>query len=361
MKEIRLGLIGAGGISGMHLNALAGVPGARIVAVADVVEQNAQNRATQCGAKHVFTDYHKLLAMDEVDGVIIATPTAHHAAPAIAALKAGKDVLCEKPMADSLEAATKMVATAHETGKILMVGLKLRFSQTVLKAKEIIAAGTLGDIYYVEAVSDRRRGNPGRSFIRKDTAGFGACADIGVYPLDTALFVMGHPKPVSVSAVVSNQVSRQNGAVLGQWAPNLHETEVEDFTVAWVRFENGMSMAFKTCWAMHMDTLGGTVFLGTKAGMRLGVGEVKGPEPGIHLYRDEFGTMTNVQLQNLAGNEDLFRFENAAFVDAIREGKPSPVDPDGMLMTNVIIQGAMDSAAAGGREIEVQVPSFSKR
>ena len=360
MKEIKLGLIGAGGISTAHLGALAGVRGVRVVGVADIVEANARARASQCGAEHVFTDYNKLLAMDEIDGVIVATPTAHHAAPAIAALKAGKHVLCEKPMADSLESAMRMVATAHETGKMLMVGLKLRFSQTVLKAREIIAAGTLGDIYYVEAVSDRRRGNPGRSFIRKETAGFGACADIGVYPLDTALYVMGHPKPVSVSAVVSNQVSRLNGPVLGQWAPNLHETEVEDFTVAWVRFENGMSMTFKTCWAMHMDTLGGTIFLGTKAGMRLGVGEVKGPEPGIHLYRDEFGAMTNVQIQGLPGREDLFQLENAAFVDAIREGKPSPIDPDGMLLTNVIIQGAMDSAAAGGREVEVRVPSFGK-
>ena len=99
-------------------------------------------------------------------------------------------------------------------------------------------------------------------------------------------------------------------------------------------------------------------FLGTKAGLRIGVSEVKGPEEGVWVYRDEFGTLTNTNAQFMRPLQgiELFKRENAAFAEAIREDKPSPIDPDGMLLTNVIIQGVIDSAAAGGREVEVAVP-----
>ena len=172
-----------------------------------------------------------------------------------------------------------------------MVALKLRFTPQVLEAKRIIAAGTLGDLYYVETVADRRRGNPGGSFIKQATAGFGAVADIGVYALDTALYLMGHPKPVAVSAITSNELSRGSDPVLTGWNANVKDTEVEDFAAAWVRFDNGIRMVFKTCWCMHLDTLGGTFLLGTKAGLRIGVSEVTSPKPGVTLYRDEFGAL----------------------------------------------------------------------
>ena len=79
---------------------------------------------------------------------------------------------------------------------------------------------------------------------------------------------------------------------------------------------------------------------------------------GVTVYRDQFGALTNTTIEGVRPVEsiELFRRENAAFADAVREGKPSPIDPDGMLLTNVIIQGVMDSAAAGGREVEVTVP-----
>ena len=230
----------------------------------------------------------------------------------------------------------------------------------VITAKRVVDEGTLGDIYYAECVADRRRGNPGRSFVKKALAGFGAGADIGVYALDTALYLMGHPKPVSVSAITSNYISLHAEPVIGQWGRNLHETEVEDFAAAWVRFENGARLVFKTSWCMHMDSIGGTFFLGQKAGLRIGVSEVRGPDQGVWVYRDEFGALTDVEVTGIRPLQgiELFKRENAAFAEAVREGLPSPVDPDGMLLTNVIIQGVMDSAAAGGKEVAVTVPTF---
>ena len=358
MRTVKVGLIGTGGIAQAHCRAIADVEGLEVVAASDIVAENLARTAQQWGIAHTFADYNDMLAMDELDGVVVCTPTAVHAAPTIAALEAGKHVLCEKPMEATLDAAAAMVRAAHEAGKIMMVALKLRFSPQVTVAKRIVDEGTLGEIYYAECVADRRRGNPGRSFIKVATAGFGAGADIGVYALDTALYLMGHPKPVSVTAITSNYISLHSEPVYGQWGRNIHETEVEDFAAAWVRFENGARLAFKTSWCMHMDSLGGTFFLGKKGGLRIGVGEVRGPEEGLWVYRDEFGALTDVAVQGVRSVEgiELFRRENAAFADAVREGKPSPIDPDGMLLTNVIIQGVMDSAA-GGAEVAVTVPA----
>jgi predicted dehydrogenase len=352
MKTVKLGLIGAGGIAQAHCRAISEVSGVEIIAASDLIKANAERTAERWGIPKTFTDYNEMLKMDELDGVVVCTPTAVHAPPTVAALKAGKPVLCEKPMEASLEAATEMVGTAHKTGKILMIALKLRYTPQVIKAKEIIDAGTLGDIYYAETVADRRRGNPGGSFVRKATAGFGAAADIGVYALDTALYLMGHPKPVAVSGITSNYLSLHN-----TWNPRLKDTEVEDFACGWVVFDNGARLVFKTCWCMNMDSLGGTIFLGTKAGLRIGVGEVSGPQEGVTLYRDEFGQPTDIRIPT-RGSVDVFKAEDTAFVDAVREGKPSPIDPDGMLLTNVIIQGVIDSANADGREVEVTVPTF---
>ena len=352
MKTVKLGLIGAGGISQAHCRTMASIEGAEIIAASDLVQANLDRAKENWGISKTFNDYNEMLEMDELEAVLVCTPTGVHGAPTVAALNAGKHVLCEKPMEAKLGPATEMVRAAHENGKILMVALKLRYSPQVIKAKEIVDTGALGDIYYVETVADRRRGNPGGSFIRKATAGLGAAADIGIYALDTALYLMGHPKPVAVSGIASNELSLNN-----TWNPALKETEVEDFAVGWVLFDNGARMVFKTCWCMNMDSLGGTIFLGKQAGLRLGVMEVRGPQEGVTVYGDEDGQIKDETFTEFE-SADVFQREDQAFIDAVREDKPSPIDPDGVLLTNVIIQGVIDSSEAGGREIEVSVPTF---
>lgn len=352
MKTVKLGLIGAGGISQAHCRTMASIEGAEIIAASDLVQANLDRAKENWGISKTFNDYNEMLEMDELEAILVCTPTGVHGAPTVAALKAGKHVLCEKPMEAKLGPATEMVRAAHENGKILMVALKLRYSPQVIKAKEIVDTGALGDIYYVETVADRRRGNPGGSFIRKATAGLGAAADIGIYALDTALYLMGHPKPVAVSGIASNELSLNN-----TWNPALKETEVEDFAVGWVLFDNGARMVFKTCWCMNMDSLGGTIFLGKQAGLRLGVMEVRGPQEGVTVYGDEDGQIKDETFTEFE-SADVFQREDQAFIDAVREDKPSPIDPDGVLLTNVIIQGVIDSSEAGGREIEVSVPTF---
>jgi predicted dehydrogenase len=349
MEPVKMGLIGTGGIAQIHLRALAEVKEIEVVAVADIVKERAEKTAERFGIPIATQDYHDILKMDQVEAVNITTYNQAHRDPAVDALHAGKHVLVEKPMAATLEDATAMTRAAHETGKILMVALKTRYSPHMQAAKAIVDSGELGDVYYAETVADRRCGIPGGSFIRKETAGIGAVADIGVYSLDAALYLMGHPKPVAVSGIANNLLGTQYcKPVMGSWKWVPEDLEVEDFGVASVRFDNGALMVFKTSWIMHMDTLGGTFFLGTKAGLRL--------DP-LTIYRHQWGAMTDTVVQNIPKVEgvDLFRLENLAFAEAIRENKPSPIPADQMLLTNVIIQGLVDSAAAG-REVKVSVP-----
>ncbi len=349
MRTIRVGLIGAGGIAQTHCRAISDVAGTELVCVADVFKDKAEQTAARWKIPHVYEDYNEMLAKEDIEAVVVATFNQAHRAPTIDALKAGKHVLCEKPMAATLEDALAMTKAARETDRLLMIALKSRYSETWQAAKGIMSSGALGDIYYCETVAARRCGIPGfaDSFIKKETAGIGAVADIGVYSLDEALWLMGHPKPVSVSGIANNTLGRSHTPVRGSWKWDPQKLTVEDFGVAWVRFDNGAAMVFKTAWIMHMDSLGGTFFLGTRAGLKM--------HP-LTVYRHEWGAMTDTVITGIQEVEDieLFRRENRAFADAIREGKPSPIPADEMLLTNIIIQGLIDSAAAA-REIDVSV------
>ena len=352
MEPVRLGLIGTGHIAQRHLESLRGVEEIEIVAACDLVRERAEQTATKYGIPKVYEDYKKMLEREDLEAVSVLTWNQAHAAPSIYAMKAGKHVLVEKPMAATLQDAAAMTAAAHETGKILQVAMWTRFSPLRQAAKGIVDAGTLGDIYYAETVAARRCGMPGGSFMYKETAGLGTTADIGVYCLDEALHLMGHPTPVTVSAISNNILSKSYTPLMGvgHWGGEFEadELEVEDFGAAWVRFENGAVLVFKTCWAMHMDTLGSTFFLGTKAGLKM--------DP-LTVFRNESNMLTDVTPKNLPATDYglHFRQENIAFAQAIREGLPSPVPPQEMLLTNVVIQGLIDSAKAG-HEINVEVP-----
>lgn len=348
VEPLRMGLIGAGNIAQAHMRALVGVDEIEIVAVADLIEERAVNTSKRFGIPHVFTDYQKILEMDDIEAVSICTWNQAHCRPSVDALRAGKHVLVEKPMSATLVDATEMTKAAHETDRILMVALKARYDSSRIAAKAVVDSGVLGDIYYAEAVACRRCGIPGGSFLAKATGGIGTTADIGVYSLDAVLHLMGHPKPVSVSGVANNMLGTKYASqAMGCWSWDPEALEVEDFGVASVRFENGAFMVFKTSWIMNMDSLGGNVLLGTTGGLKMNP---------LTVFRQEFGMLTDVtpQLPEVR-DENTFRLENLAFAEAIREGKPSPIPADEMLLTNVIIQGLIDSAAAG-REVEVHVP-----
>src|SRR5438874_9996013 len=144
-----------------HAEAFQSVPEAEVVAVADVDPERAKTMAEKYGIPQVYGSYEELLARAAVDAVSVALPVFLHAPATIAALEAGKHVLCEKPMARSGAEAQAMVDAAKRSGKKLAVYWRNRFGARAMKAQQLIDTGELGQIYYTRTIGLRWRGRPG--------------------------------------------------------------------------------------------------------------------------------------------------------------------------------------------------------
>ena len=356
--RVRIGIIGSGGIAGAHVRAYQQMPDVEIVAVADVIPGKAQDFIRQHGltGAQAFEDHRRLLELD-LDGVSVCTPNVAHHQTSVDALNAGKHVLTEKPMAVTLEQAVDMARTAKRTGKILTVGFQPRYDPNMQMVKRIVRSGQLGKVYYVETGGGRRRGMPGGTFIRKDLAGAGAIADIGCYSLDLALDALGYPKPLTVSARTTNYFGTSP-----KYHPEASRFEVEDFGVALVRLEGDITLMFKIAWAMHMDSLGATLFLGTDAGLKVtpaGSGPWSGVWDGgvgsVTLYHDILGYHTESPIPVQRHNVQIFYEKVRAFVDAIKKGGPAPIPGEEIVRNQAIIDGILRSAALG-REVEIDIP-----
>ena len=352
-EPTRIGIIGTGGIARNHIMAYQRVPGVEIVAVADIVPGRAQAFAKEHGVAKAFTDYHDLLNMPEIVAVSVCTYNQAHRQPVVDALMAGKDVLIEKPLAAQLDDAIAMIQAANKSGKILHTAFWPRWQPHMKTARSIVESGALGEVYYAQMVGGGRRRIPGGSFMKKATAGFGPLVDIGCYDLDAFMFLMGSPLPTSVSATISYKLGKELPNVLGDWGHVPADMEVEDFVTAFVRFENGLTLHFVTYWAAHAETLGPTMFLGTRGGLQL--------SPHVVLFRDEFGTMTNVtpQIPDNSEPNRLHHFTPQAhvFVNAVRAGGPTPVETKGILYSQLIMDGMIRSAAAN-HEVTIDLPTL---
>lgn len=205
---VKIGIIGSGGIAHAHARAYQRLPDVEMVAVADIVPGRAEEFAAEFGIPQWFESHQALLALDEIEAVSVCTYNQAHRAPTVDALRAGKDVLVEKPLAFSLDDAVAMIRAAKETGKILHTGFWQRWQPNVQTARQIAQSGELGDVYYAQMIGGRRHGIPGGTFMRRETAGAGPVVDIGCYNLDTFMFVLDSPRPVSVTALVSDRMGK---------------------------------------------------------------------------------------------------------------------------------------------------------
>ncbi|UVI32258.1 Gfo/Idh/MocA family protein [Paenibacillus spongiae] len=357
-KTMRIGIIGSGGIAHAHINQYKKLADVEIVGVADVVPGKAKQfvEAQGLGGAQPFEDHRKLLELD-LDGVSICTPNVSHHQTTVDALRAGKNVLLEKPMSVTLAEAIDMVETQRESGKMLTIGFQPRYDPNMKLVQDIVQSGKLGKVYYVETGGGRRRGMPGGTFIRKELAGAGAMADIGCYSLDMALNAMGYPKPLTVSAYTSNYFGTNP-----LYHPQASQFEVEDFGVALVRFEGDLVLQFKISWAMHMDSLGSTMFLGSEGGLKVnphGTGNWSGVWDGkvgnMTLFHDFMGQQTSTPVPVIEHQKDLFFEKVRDFVEAVREDRPAPIPGDQILIQQAIIDGVLRSAESK-REVAIELP-----
>lgn len=358
--KVRIGIIGAGGIAGAHIRAYQQMDDVEVVGIADIVPGKAAEfieRNHIHGAK-AFNDADSLLQMD-LDAVSNCTYNVSHHDTAVAALQAGKHVLLEKPMSITLEEAIDMARVAKATDRILSVGFQPRYDPNMKLLKDMVSSGLLGKIYYVQTGGGRRRGIPGGTFIEKETAGAGAMADIGCYSLDMALNSLGYPKPLTVSAYTSNYFGTNP-----TYYPDAEHFEVEDFSVAMIRLEGDIVLNFKISWAMHMDSLGPTLFLGSDAGIRVspaGTGPWSGIWDGrvgaITVFHDLAGHNTESPIPLINHQVNIFYEKVRDFVNAVKQGASAPIPAEQIVRNQAVIDGILRSAKLG-HEVQIEIPEF---
>ena len=195
---LNVGFIGAGGIARHHAIRMVELRNARIRAVADILPASAASFAADFGAPHHFTDYRDLLKLDELDAVWVCTPTFQHAAPVVAAARAGKHVFCEKPIALNLRDAARMADACARSGVKLTVGFVRRFDTEWGQLMKIVASGAVGRPVIWRFVADGRPENP---WFRDVTKGGGPLMDGAVHNYDFALQMFGAVESVQASSL----------------------------------------------------------------------------------------------------------------------------------------------------------------
>lgn len=321
MHELRVGIAGAGFVAAPHLNAYAAQPGVRVVGVADAVLHKAQRLAAEVDAL-ACVSFDELLDLD-LDIVSICTPPATHAALSIQALEAGLHVLCEKPIARSLDDGRRIVDAARSAPGILMVGQVSRYEPDHRAAKQAIDDGLLGQVRMMShSMTTSLPGwSEGGWFADFEQSG-GPLVDLGVHSFDFLSWCAGS-EPVRVHAIGAD-------TAIGP----------ATYMLTTVRYANGAMALVESSWA-HPLSHGfklATELVGTQGRLAWDYDSISG---GIVTLAD--GTTRRLDPLSDQG----FRSEIAGFLAAVRSGAPSPVPAEQALTALRIALAALESRDAG--------------
>lgn len=274
-KTIKVGIIGCGGIANFkHIPSIKNVEDVEIVGLCDIKPEaiaNTKNNNPELKDVKEYLDYKELLKDPEIEAVHVCTPNREHSFITIDALHAGKNVICEKPMAKTYAEALEMCKAAKETGKILTIGYQGRYRKEMLYLKKRIEEDELGEIYYARAHALRRRAIPNWGvFLNEEEQGGGPLIDIGTHALDLTLWQMNNYRPVMVMGQSFKKLCRDGsgnyGNAFGGW--NEGDFTVEDSAFGMVKMENGAVIYLEASWALNnLDVYeNNTTLCGTKAG-----------------------------------------------------------------------------------------------
>ncbi|EXX87967.1 oxidoreductase [Paenibacillus darwinianus] len=353
-KIIRVALIGCGGIAnGKHMPALSRNKNVEMVAFCDVIEERAEKAAKQYGTPDakVYTDYKEFLNDQTIDVVHVLTPNESHSYISIAAMEAGKHVMCEKPMAKTAAEGRAMVEAARRTGKKLTIGYNNRFRSDSQYLKKVCDAGTLGEIYYARAHAIRRRAVPTWGvFLDEEKQGGGPLIDIGTHALDLTLWMMNNYKPVSVTGSVFHKLGKKENAAnaWGPWDPA--KFTVEDSAMGFIKMENGATIVLEASWALNtLDIDEAKCSLsGTEGGADMKGGLRINGEENSRLYVKEIDLKAGgVAFYDGAGGATDIDLECSTWVDAILNDKDPVVLPEQALVVTEVLEALYESARAG--------------
>jgi predicted dehydrogenase len=352
---VRFGIVGAGAIATRgHIPSLQRVPGAQVVAICDTNLERARQAAAQFNIPHVFTDFRDVVTHAEVDAVTIGVPNAFHAPAALAALEAGKHVLCEKPLATSVADGEAMVAAAKRAGTVLAVNMSNRPRPEFLAMRAAVQEGRLGTVSYALARIIRRSGIPGFGswFTRKELSGGGATMDIGVHMLDAVLWMLGFPQITAVRGEVQ-AVHGPHERGLGGWGADRvpgGTFDVDDLASMHLRLAGGGLVTIEATWAFHGRNEERVQIAGDQAGLDF-FPDMYGKETPLRFFREEAGTPVEV-VPTIPQVEWAWAQGLAAFADAVRgTGQPLATGEEGLYILRLL--DAVYRSAAEGREIQL--------
>ncbi len=341
---MKVAVIGCGTIANAaHIPSYMNNPEAEIKYFCDIIPERAQAAVEKYGCGTAIVDYHEVLADPEIEAVSVCTPNNVHATIAIDALRAGKNVLCEKPAARTYEEAKKMQEVQHETGKILNIGVVNRFNDSVNLIKKYIDDGKLGEVYHVYASFRAHRSIPGLggAFTTKEIAGGGALIDWGVHYLDIVMYCCGDPVAKTVSGEVFSKlgVDMKGYAYKDMWAgpPKFDGIyDVDDSVIAMIRTD-GPTITVHGAWAQNIGENEQYIdFIGDKAGIRLQYGK------DFTIYTAEHGALVEYKPQFKM--RDHFQNEIDAFINCCKTGEKLPSHIDTNILTSRMMQAIYDSA-----------------
>ncbi|MDF2589004.1 MAG: oxidoreductase [Anaerocolumna sp.] len=353
MEKMKIGIVGCGGIAnGKHLPAIKRNGNFEIVAFCDINKERAEKAKEEYGTpdSRVYTDYLDLVNEKEITAVYVLTPNKSHSFISIAAMKAGKHVMCEKPMAKTYAEAKEMVDVAKETGMILTIGYQNRYRADSRYLKRACENGDLGEIYYARAHAVRRRAVPTWGvFLNEEEQGGGPLIDIGTHALDLTLWMMDNYEPESVTGSVYRKLAEQKeqGNAFGEWDPN--EFTVEDSAIGFIKMKNGATIHLEASWALNTLEVdeAKTSLCGTKAGADM--------KDGLRINRVQYNKQCVEKPDLNTGGVAFYTgesdnntdIEQKTFYNAITKGTDLIVTPEQALVVTRILEAVYEAGKTG--------------
>jgi len=341
MKKVRFGLIGAGSIAiYRHAPEIDAHPAGEILAICDIRPERAELLAEQYDVEDICTDYKDVLARDDVDAVVVATPNRYHAQITIEALEAGKHVLCEKPMATSLADAHKMIETSIKTGKKLMIGHNQRLMAPHIKAKELLDSGVLGRVFSFRTTF----GHPGPEmwsqdqgphtwFFKKEEAFVGSMGDLGVHKADLIRWLLGEEVVEAGAFVETLEKKDENGKLI----------TVDDNAVCILKTASGTVGQLTASWTYRGSEDNSTRLYCEKGVMILGEDpdwQVEVQFANGEVARYSVGAVATNEVQVESGIPRMF-------IDALLAGQDPEISGEEGLKALAIVVACLKSAETG--------------
>lgn len=352
-KKLKIGIIGCGGIAnGKHMPNLAKIKEVEMVAFCDIEIEKAKEASKKFGIKEakVYSDYKELLKDKSIDVVHVCTPNRSHSFITVDVLEAGKHVMCEKPMAKTVEDAKKMLEAAKRTGKKLTIGYQNRFRGDSRYLKEICDKGELGDIYFAKAHAIRRRAVPTWGvFLNEYEQGGGPLIDIGTHALDLTLWMLNNYKPKYVVGNVYHKLSSKENAA-NAWGPwDTEKFTVEDSAFGFVTMENGATIVIESSWAINYLEVGEakTTLCGTEGGADMKDGLTLNGENMSRLYETKVDFGSGGVAFYDGASEDPAELEARQWIDCILYDKEPVVKPEQALVVTEILEAIYESSKIG--------------